>query len=574
MKPPLKTLIELILLMLLLIVSWTTPASADKSDTIILTAEDIRAMQALKISDVLNHVPGVKAGDSSVGIHGSYKVKVFVDGRPINDPTSSHGKVNWEMVSPEDVQRIEILRGKGGLAYGQDASGGVILITTLKAHRMSGNVKVYAGNFDTLNASAAVKNTSGKVTGGVNAGYETTEGYKTNNDKERYRAGLRLRYDLDEARHYDFSADHLRDERGLSGLPQFPTPSSRKETQNTALAFQADLNPWKSRTSYNDGYNHNTDSSRGLDKNLRVTKLEEVLSGMLQNLDHGELSFGTAIAWNHANGSSFDDQQEYAASVYAAQALSRLDDAITLTAGLRANYHSTFDHTLNPELKATYQKKRWRLTGAYSRAENIPSFYQRYNQTSSTRPNPELEMEQADNFSLSLFTNPHDKFSFSLTAFYNLLTNRITYVTGDDGVGQYQNFGEVLYSGGDAGLSWEAHSTFNIKAVYSYLDATDRETGKYLPAKARHRANLTLYWQPRQAFSLVAFIQYASEVFRDTANTKTVPEYTLVDLRSEYNFKGLTFFGEIKNMGDVTYYYADGLLAPPLTWVAGVNWRI
>jgi iron complex outermembrane receptor protein len=113
-------------------------------------------MKALKIADVLNNVPGVKAGDASVGIHGSYKVKVFVDGRPINDPTSSHGGVNWDLVSPDDVERIEILRGKGGLTYGQDASGGVILITTRQVRHLTGNIKAYGGNHNTQNVSTAV----------------------------------------------------------------------------------------------------------------------------------------------------------------------------------------------------------------------------------------------------------------------------------------------------------------------------------------------------------------------------------------------------------------------------------
>ncbi|HDM77613.1 MAG TPA: hypothetical protein ENG51_14250 [Deltaproteobacteria bacterium] len=69
-------------------------------------------MNVRKISDVLNQVPGVKAGDTFVSIRGSYKVKVLLDGRPINDPTSSHGSVKFDLVSPENVEKIEIYRGK------------------------------------------------------------------------------------------------------------------------------------------------------------------------------------------------------------------------------------------------------------------------------------------------------------------------------------------------------------------------------------------------------------------------------------------------------------------------------
>ena len=54
-------------------------AAQEESGAIVVTGEEIRLMKANKMADVLNHVPGVTAGDSSVGIHGSYKVKVLVD---------------------------------------------------------------------------------------------------------------------------------------------------------------------------------------------------------------------------------------------------------------------------------------------------------------------------------------------------------------------------------------------------------------------------------------------------------------------------------------------------------------
>ena len=99
-------------------------------DAVIVTAEEIETLQAHTMADILNNVPGLSAGSSSVSIHGNYKVRVYVDGRPLNDPTSSHGGIKWDLVSPSDIEKIEILRGKGGVRYGRDASGGVILITT------------------------------------------------------------------------------------------------------------------------------------------------------------------------------------------------------------------------------------------------------------------------------------------------------------------------------------------------------------------------------------------------------------------------------------------------------------
>ena len=550
------------------------PLITEDSDTILLTAQEIRAMQALKIADVLNNVPGIKAGDSSVSIHGSYKVKVFVDGRPINDPTSNHGAINWDLVSPDDVARIEVLRGKGGLMYGQDAGGGVILITMRNGNRMSGNIKAYTGNQDTRNISTALNTSSGKFGFGASAGYETTDGYQRNNDKERFQGGLKLNLSPGETTSYVLSMDYLQDERGLSGQPDHPTPHSRKETRNTAYAFQADAGKWISKTHYNEGRRHNTDDSKGLDKTLRVGKFGQDLAATFKTTDRGDLNCGASFGWDRAAGTGFDDQEAFSVSLFAAQSLTWEKWNTTFTAGMRGSQHTTFEDSVNPEVKLVYKKPVWRITAAYSRTNNTPSFYQRYNETSSTRPNPDLDMEQADNYSLSYFATPHKAFTFSLTGFYNLLTDRITYVTGNDGTGQYRNFGDVLYTGGDAAFSLKLHPTLKIKGAYTYLDVKDQETGLWLPCKSRHAVNLTLYWQPLRPLNVVAVGKYASEVYRDTKNTKTVDAYTIADLRADYAFKRFSVFGEVRNVFDKTYYYADGLLAPPRTWVVGVNWKI
>ena len=546
----------------------------DNGDAIIITAEEIGAMQANKMADILNHVPGVNAGTSSVSIRGSAKVKVFVDGRPINDPTSSHGSIKWDLVSPDEVERIEILRGKGGLRYGQDASGGVILISTRQVQRLTGNVKVYGGNYGTGYGYANLQTSVGRWAFGVNGGFESTDGYKVNNDQERWQGGVRLGYSLDESRSINFIGDYLDDERGLSGLPEHPTPFSRKSTDNTSLSLQANWDPVTSTTYYNNGNNHNTDVTREIDQTLRVTEWGEDLATTMATGAWGELNVGGAFLQGLASGSDFDDQQEETYSLFAAQTISGLDDRFSLTAGLRASINSAFDDAVNPEAKLTYKRKHWRTTAAYSRTNNTPSFRQRYNQTSSTNPNPDLIMETADNYSISLFVAPWDILSGSVSFFYNRLSDRITYVTGDDGIGQYQNFGLVTYSGGDMALTWKPHETIKVKGSYTYMEAVDEETDLWLACKAKHKVKLDAYWQPAKPISIVLTGSYASKVYRNSANTKTVPAYTVVGLRAEYAFDRFSLFTDIDNLFDKTYYYADGLLAPPFTWVAGINWKI
>ena len=556
----------------LLLAAGTASAQEDNG-AIVITGEEIRQMKVNKMADILNHVPGLTAGDSSVGIHGSYKVKVLVDGRPINDPTSSHGGVNWSLVSPEQIERIEILRGKGGVRYGQDASGGVILITTLKISSVNGMVKAYGGNQDTGFASTNIQAQMGRWGMAASGETETSQGYSVNNDSLRHKGGVKAAYTLDADRTLSFGADYVEEEKGLTGQPDYPTPFSRKESETTALSAQGKYFRTASSAFFNAGDQHNTDVSKGLDQRLRVNELGEDLSSSIETGNFGELAYGAGYRLAQASGSTFDDQSEEVFSLFASQTLQGQGSPWSLTAGLRGNANTAFEDVLNPELKLVFQQERWNLTGAYSGSNNIPSFYQRYNHSSSTLPNPDLGMETADNYSLALFVQPSPSLSGRVSVFYNLLSDRITYVTGDDGIGQYQNFGEVSCKGGDLALTWKARSDLSFKASYTYLRATDEETGLIVPAKAEHQASLDGYWQVTDRLMAVLSGKYVSEVYRNKANTKTVPDYILANLRAEYSLGGYALFTEIKNLADTTYYYADGLLAPPLTWMAGLSWK-
>lgn len=543
-------------------------------DAITIKAEEIAAMNAVKMPDVLNHIPGVTAGDSSVSIHGSTKVKVFVDGRPINDVTSSHGGVNWDIVSPDDVEKVVVLRGKGGIAYGMDSSGGVILITTRRISNLKGHLKAYAGNNETFFTHNDIAVTSGIMGIGVTGGYEKTGGYTINNDKERKRIGTKLNFTAEENRNLSFYGDYLEDDRGLSGLPDYPTPFARKTTKTTVLSVQGGYNKISAACNFSHGENNNSDISKNLDQALRVTELGQDIRSSVATGSFGELAFGGGYKLGKAEGTTFDDQREETSSIFLSQNLGLKEYPFSLSLGIRSNSNSVFNESINPEAKASYKKEAWRLTGSCSRTNNTPSFYQRYSQTSSTNPNPGLDMETADNFSVAVFVQPFSFLSGSVTLFHNILDDRITYITGDDGMGQYQNFGEVTYTGFDVAMDVKPRHDVTIKGSYTYMEAKDEETDLYIPAKAKNTGTIEVYVTPVDRLSISFKTKAVSEVYRNKANTKTVPAYSTTDISCEYSFGDFSLFTETENVFDKTYYYSDGLLGPGLTWKIGGELQI
>jgi iron complex outermembrane receptor protein len=545
-------------------------AVAEEADRLVVTAQDIAAMKVNKISDILNQMPGVTAGSSSVNIHGSSKVKVFLDNAPLNDPTSSHGSINWDHVPIETIERIEVLKGSGGLRYGQDASGGVVLITSKKQDSWSGNIRTYGGSQDTGHLDFNLGARKGLWGLGFKGGYDRTESYKVNNDKEKWQSGFKVSYNPGENRFTSLAVDYQEEEKGLSGQPDWPTPFSRQRNKNFSSALAGRYDAFGNTLFYGLGQVDNTDVSRNIDNSLKVSELRDDFTYDLETGRSDVLSLGAGFRRAQADSTEFGDQAEHSLYLFAVQKFKF--GAWTLKAGARGNYNSAFDNALNPEASLSYAAGRWNSTFSYSRAHNTPSFQQRYNHTSSTDPNPNLGLETTDNYSLAFNFKPVDDFSIGLTFFYNNLTDRITYVQPlISSRGQYQNLGRVTYKGGDLALNWRANEVLAFKTSYTYLEAKDEDLNKWITARARHKGDFEIYVKPTDAFSNVLKASYSDPVYRDRENISQVASYTLFGLRSEYSFDKWSMFMEVENLLDKTYYYSDGLLAPPRTWIIGVN---
>jgi len=563
------------------ILLWDDAVSAkERTGAIIITAKQIKEMNVHKICDVLNHVPGVNAGDSFVSIRGSYKVKVLLDGRPINDPASGHGLVKFDLVSLENVEKIEIYRGKGALKYGDDASGGVILITTKKSRAFHGNIKSYWGNYDTSHYSANCRLGKGAFGVGTSVGYEYTGGYQVNGDQKKKRAAGKLEYVPDNGSGLTFSVDYLKDERGLSGRPEYPTPHSRKQSEMYSYALSAKVMGIDSKTFFNDAKTKNKDPDRGVNNTITVRKFGEDISMSIEAGKWGTINYGVAFRWDQAESSRFASKDEQSKSLFVTDSISFDGLPISFSFGLRGTVYSEFDNTLNPEAKMSYKNGKWFVSLSYSRTNNVPSFYQRYDKTSTKKPNPGLKMETADNLSLSFFIEVSPRLSCGASAFYNRITDRITYVLGNNWIGRYENFGEVTYKGGDLLLNWKITKMLSLKMTYIYLEAINEDTGLWMVAKPRHRVYADLTCVPIKDLSVIFNLKYESRQYTRSDNKASVPCRAIGNLRLEYDpawagcrYGHPEFFGEIKNISDKTYRYGDGWLAPPRTWTVGVNYR-
>jgi len=116
-----------------------TPASHIGSSVTVITAEELKINQYQWVSEALRQVPGVDVvrnggfgGLTSVFIRGANPnhTLALVDGIEIEDPSTINAVVDFADIPPDNVERIEVLRGPASSLYGSDAIGGVVNIIT------------------------------------------------------------------------------------------------------------------------------------------------------------------------------------------------------------------------------------------------------------------------------------------------------------------------------------------------------------------------------------------------------------------------------------------------------------
>ncbi len=541
-----------------------------QGDKLVITAAQIRKMNLRSVQELLNLIPGVRAGTASVSIRGSSSVRVLLDGMPLNDP-SSRG-VRLELVPFQQLEKVVVIKGGGGVAFGDDSSGGVVLFITSKVPARRIYLEAAGGKLDMRSLRGEVSRTWRDWGISLSGRYRQDQGYRPNNDQEEKRLGLKLSYTPENwgaGRAPTLALDYGERRRGVAGYPSHPTPRARANSNSLGCSLLWERWGIKSGTYFTRFRNHRTNPDRDIDSLLTTWTLKQDLGRSLELPLAGKVRAGFMLANYHGEGSGLDPRDEQSLGLFLLKRARHRDFSLRL--GLRANLYSEFASVLNPELELAWQKGGVRLFASVAWSNNIPSFRRRYFSHSTLIPNPDLGMERSVNYGLGLSWRGSRGLGAEVSLFDNEIRDRITYVRGDSGVGQYQNLGETYLRGLDAAFSLRPFKWLEFNPSYTYLEARDRRTGLWLTSKPRHKIKADLILRPLPGIMLACHYTYSSQVFTRTDNRETGPAYHLVNLRGEYRWKRYRLFAELKNLLDQDYYYADGLPAPPRTWQLGLG---
>ncbi|MGI9281689.1 MAG: TonB-dependent receptor domain-containing protein [Endozoicomonas sp.] len=579
----------------------------------VITREDIERSQATDVTELLKQVPGVQINRSggpgalsSVFIRGasSSQTLVIVDGQRLNSPTASTPE--FQYLTPDQIEKIEIVRGPKSSLYGADAIGGVIQIFT---RRGQGNpkltVKVGAGSRNTSDIGV---NYGGEVNGtrfNIGASLFETAGYDYTNDNYSVNTGANLDDDGYRDKSFTGQISHIFEtgtELGFSlihnqGKSEFDGYTSDKSYKNypynaytefkssTANIYAVVPVSESITTRVDAGYTaleskqlgKNADSKAPYTPNYYDTERYSVVAqGDISWLDSQLLTLGVDYYKDEVDSSS-----KYLNPETSKKVDSRYNAAIfaqnqsdfgwsDLQVGLRRDKNESFGYSTTGNIAwGVDLPKNFRIVTSYGTAFRAPSFNDLYYPDSG---NPNIKPETSKNAELAL-KGQHEIGNWSVALFQNDMEDLIAWApsAADPNKWVPSNVDEARIKGIEAVLQ-KRIDDWNIRASATVLDAKDTKRDKVLVRRAEQFATLDV---DRQfgLFSLGSSIRAQGHSYDDVENKTRLAGFVTVDVRGGYRVtKELLTELKVVNLLDKDYQTANGYKSEPkgvfltLTW--------
>ena len=553
------------------------------SATTVITRRDIEENNWKTVPDVLRAVAGATTTQSggpgaqtSLFLRGaaSTETLVLVDGVRVNSPFFPG--YDFGPLSTENVERVEVVRGPFSALYGSDAIGGVVQIFTRPtAEKLSAQLTAEAGNASHHEETAYF--TAGSQLWAVAGTFlnQKSDGDRVNDDFQSRSGSVRLERHFGNDATVALEGSLLDGELGLPGPVGAETPNDRYFQRQAQVSLPATFHPadghtatavlgWtSSRPTYETtGYREDTDAQTF---QARVADTFTVGANEITGLAGWE-------RWSvddHDNfGVNLDGSQSTLWHLGAEDSI-RLGPAI-LTGGVRYDHHSQFGDAWSPRATLTWRAGQWKLRASGGSGFRAPSVGELYYPFSG---NPNLQPERSVSYEVGV-ERQLGRFHAATSFFWNDYRDLIVY----DFVRQANfNVGRARSRGIEVTGRGEVAAWLALDAGYTYLQATDLETGLGLIRRPRDSAFAGLVVRPLAALEIaprVIFVGRRPDNDALTGERIEDPSYTRIDLSARYPLGTLVPYLRIQNLSDRSYAEVDGYPAPGRRYAFGLEVRL
>jgi len=534
----------------------------------VIGSDELLRLTAADLGEALRLRAGVEVArlggpgqQTSVFVRGtdSNHVLVLVDGLRINPGTI--GSASIQNIAPEQVERVEIVKGPRSALYGSDAIGGVINVITKKGAANGASLQAGFGRYDTRTASLAAGIGDERSDASIGVTWFDSDGFPTRSGDDADRGYDNL--SVNGAARATVGAVelglHAWHAEGTSEYSDFFVTPVDQDFENHAYAVTADFKPtekWSSALMVGQAVDDLTQNqSPDFVETERLTvdwqndfalgERNTLTAGVLwQDEDADAESFGLPYASSTATSQFYlQDQAEFGAQRF-------------VFAGAYTDHETFGGHaTWNAEAARTIGE-RAEIAFAAGTAFRAPDATDLF----GFGGNPDLEPEESESLEASWRQRIGARQSFSLTLFRTEIDELIEFVVTDPETfeGENRNVDRARIEGAEAEWRYDSDA-WSARASATLQDARDTATDLRLLRRARENFTLALARRLR-GHEFAVDLLYAGER-RDFGFPADIslPAYWLANLSARVSLsERWTMLARMENLFDEDYELASG----------------
>lgn len=357
----------------------------------------------------------------------SQQVVVLVDGVRLNP--AAGGGADLGAISPEQIERIEIVRGGGSALYGEGAIGGVVNIITRKPDGQPRNAAALTyGDFNTWRFAGSRSGGGGRWRYLAAGSYLHSDGtfrfrndngttlddgddfddVRVNNQLDARSLLIRVGYAPSDTADITAHTDLYSADSGVPGLITFPSPHVHRKLLRDVSSLSASLTglgaPGLSATvrlgnryewsRYRDGRGEQT----GVPVVSERAEIEPEVEPRLQYIwgTHQIWTLTGLARYTRLDDADFDDPTRDSWAVALRDQVFLWGGAVTLTAAVRYDDADDAGSQWSPKAGLALSPWNWlTLKGNFGRSFRAPSFGELYFNQGYVEGNPDLKPERA-----------------------------------------------------------------------------------------------------------------------------------------------------------------------------------
>jgi len=541
----------------------------------VVTGEDFKTYHYSTLDDAFRSIPGVNVVQqgshgklSTLSIRGANanQVLILVDGVRVSSPTV--GQTDLSDISPDLIERIEVIRGPQSTLYGADAIGGVVNIITRKGSGpFSATVENMGGNYDTLHSRISLSGAY-KIFNYALSGSHLESNGQFQNDNSNVNAvsgriGVTLPFDSSLAFVYRYN----KNDTGVPVKSVFPppqpvdpiiNPNAKQQTETTVMSLEGKTRPvewWESRArisryTSNQGFQDPVDPGFDFDLPFRSqVDVERREAEWLNSIFLGKWSTSTVgFGYRHEEG---DNKGVFRAARHVPWVLFeeqlRFFDRLFITGGFRIEDDSVFGQATTGQGSVAFLIKETgtRLRGSAGTGFRAPTFNDLFYPDFG---NPDLLPERSQSWDVGVDQNLWQnrvrlKLSYFVTNFSNAITCCVPLPTAP--FGGPVNAGRARSKGVEAGGEVDILPNLVASFTYAYTDTDNLSTNRPLARIPRNAGSAGLTWEPISRLSLFVQVYVVSRQF-DSYGDIYNSGHTRVDAGGTYRLLGR--FGPLQRL--------------------------